>query len=81
MLGPVIRGWRAVDARMSRTLVETLHIIIGLVVAALLTWAIAWAYPLGADVAWACGIAAMGGTVVMGVGPLRRARLADRTRA
>ncbi|MCP3734881.1 hypothetical protein M9979_08360 [Sphingomonas sp. RP10(2022)] len=64
-----------------RTAVETLHIVAGLVVAAAMTWAAAWAYPLGRDVIWWCGAGAMVATVLMGVGPLRRARAHDRQRA
>jgi Na+-driven multidrug efflux pump len=63
---------------VSRTLVEALHLLAGLLVAVGLTWACAWAYPLGADVIWWCGGAAMLATVLMGIGPLRRAWRADR---
>jgi hypothetical protein len=62
------------------TLVELLHMLAGLAAAAALTVAVAWAYPLGSDVIWACGAAAMVATVVMGLGPLRRAHAADRQR-
>ena len=60
------------------TLVELLHIVAGLAAAAALTGAVAWAYPLGAEVIWWCGAAAMMATMVMGLGPLRRAHAADR---
>ena len=62
------------------TLVELLHVVAGLMAAAALTAAAAWAYPLGAEVIWWCGAAAMVATVGMGLGPLRRAFLADRRR-
>ncbi|WP_374943352.1 hypothetical protein [Sphingomonas sp.] len=65
---------------MTRTLVELLHILAGLAAAAALTSAVAWSYPLGATTAWWCGGAAMVATVVMGVGPLRRAWMQDRPR-
>nr|WP_163960208.1 hypothetical protein [Sphingomonas insulae] len=57
-----------------------LHIAAGLVAATAMTWAAAWAYPLGYEVIWWCGAAAMVATVLMGVGPLRRARAIDRRR-
>jgi hypothetical protein len=63
-----------------RTAVETLHILAGLAAAAALTEAVAWSYPLGAATARWCGGAAMVATVLMGVGPLRRAWAADRRR-
>ena len=66
---------------MRGTLIELLHILGGLAAAAALTKAIAWSYPLGAEVAWWCGGAAMVATVLMGLGPLRRAWAADKTRA
>ena len=66
---------------MRRTAVESLHILAGLTAAAALTKAIAWSYPLGADVAWWCGGAAMVATVLMGAGPLRRAWTADKARS
>jgi len=62
------------------TLVEVLHIAAGLAAAAALTYAAAWAYPLGREVIWWCGAGAMVATVVMGLGPLRRAHAADRGR-
>ena len=66
---------------MRRTAIELLHILAGLAAAAALTKAIAWSYPLGATTAWWCGGAAMVATVLMGVGPLRRAWAADKARA
>jgi uncharacterized membrane protein len=62
------------------TLIELLHVVAGLAVAAAMTAAAAWAYPLGAEVIWWCGAAAMAATVTMGLGPLRRALAADRRR-
>ena len=66
---------------MSRTVVESLYIVAGLAVAVAMTWAAAWAYPLGYETIWWCGAAAMVATVLMGIGPLRRARAIDRRRA
>jgi len=63
---------------LSRTAIELLSIAAGLIVAALMTWAAAWSYPLGREVIWWCGGCAMVATVLMGIGPLRRARAADR---
>lgn len=65
---------------MSRTTVELLHIVAGLAAALAMTWAAAWAYPLGFETIWWCGAAAMAATVLMGIGPLRRARAIDRTK-
>lgn len=62
------------------TLVELFHVAVGLAAAAALTAAVAWAYPLGRQVIWWCGAAAMLVTAVMGIGPLKRARQADRRR-
>ncbi len=70
---------------MTRTAIEILHILAGLAVAVAITWAAAWSYPLGQDVIWWCGAAAMVVTVIMGIGPLRQAHLrvrqADRSEA
>ena len=62
---------------LSGTTIEILHILGGLVAAVAMTWAAAWSYPLGQDVIWSCGAAAMVATVAMGVGPLLRARRLD----
>ena len=64
-----------------RTLVELLHILAGLAAGAALTKAFAWSYPLGAEIVWWCGGAAMVATVLMGVGPLRRAWAIDKARS
>ena len=64
-----------------RVAVEILHILIGLAAAIALTIAAAWAYPLGREAIWWCGRAAMVATVLMGIGPLRRAWRQDRGRA
>ena len=61
-----------------RTLTEGLHLAAGLIVAVAMTYAAAWAYPLGREVIWWCGAGAMAATVLMGIGPLRRARAFDR---
>jgi hypothetical protein len=66
---------------VTRTVVEALHIAAGLIAAVAMTWAAAWAYPLGRETIWWCGAAAMAATVLMGIGPLRRARAIDRRRA
>jgi hypothetical protein len=63
-----------------RTLIELLHLLVGLAVAAALAEGVAWSYPLGAEVAWWCGVGAMLATVLMSVGPLRRAWAADHGR-
>lgn len=61
-------------------LTELLHLAAGLMVALAMTAAAAWAYPLGHDVIWGCGVFAMAATALMGVGPLRRAGARDRAR-
>ena len=61
-----------------RTLIELFFITAGLVVAALMTWAAAWAYPLGREVIRWCGLLAMAATLAMGAGPLARAIRTDR---
>ncbi len=60
-----------------RTLVEALHVVAGLAAAVAITWAAAWSYPLGWDVIWWCGAGAMAATILMGIGPLRRALTED----
>lgn len=62
---------------VTRTRTELFFIALGLLVGYLLTRACAWAYPLGAEVVWWCGGAAMVATVLMGLPPLRRAWRAD----
>ncbi|HVF95405.1 MAG TPA: hypothetical protein VM900_13915 [Sphingomonas sp.] len=59
---------------------EIVYLVAGLVIAALLVWAASWAYPLGREVFWWCGAAAMATNVVFGVGRLRRARDRDQVR-
>ena len=43
-----------------------------------LTAAAAWSYPLGREVIWYCGAGAAAATMLMGIGPLRRAWRIDR---
>ena len=62
---------------LRRTLVEALHVVAGLAAAVAITWAAAWSYPLGWDVIWWCGAGAMAATILMGIGPLRRALAED----
>ena len=66
---------------ISRAALEVISIAAGLIAAVAMTWAAAWSYPLGREVIWWCGAAAMVATVLMGIGPLRRARAADRVSA
>ncbi|MBB3879583.1 hypothetical protein [Sphingomonas pseudosanguinis] len=61
-----------------RVRIELFYIVLGLVAAVIMTRAAAWAYPLARAEIWWCGAAAMVATVVMGIGPLHRARIADR---
>ncbi|WP_267397330.1 MULTISPECIES: hypothetical protein [unclassified Sphingomonas] len=64
-----------------RTLIELFFLVAGLAVAVAMTAAAAWAYPLGREVIWWCGGAAMVAALVMSIAPLRRARALDRGRA
>lgn len=63
-----------------RVLVEVLHILAGLVAAALIAAASAWGYPLARHDIWLVAYVAMAVIVVMGLGPLRRAYAIDRAR-
>jgi len=60
-----------------RTLIEGLHVVAGLIAAWAVTAASAWAYPLGWRVIWWCGAAGALATLLMGIGPLRRAWAID----
>jgi len=64
-----------------RTVVELIHIAVGLLAAAVIAGLAAWAYPLGREVIWWCGAAAQAVTLALGIGPLRRAWARDRGRA
>ena len=61
-----------------RTLIEIFFIVAGLVMAALLTHAAIWAYPLGREPILWSGIGGMVATVALGLAPLRRAIRHDR---
>ncbi len=63
---------------MRHTAIELFHIALGLAAAYALTSLCAWSYPLGREAIWWCGGAAMVATVLMGLGPLRRAWAKDR---
>ena len=54
---------------MKQTTIEILHIVAGLVAAVAMTWAAAWSYPLGWDVIWWCGAAAMVAAISTGWWP------------
>ncbi|MDQ2892930.1 MAG: hypothetical protein M3R64_07570 [Pseudomonadota bacterium] len=63
-----------------RVAIELLYIALGVVIAIALTAAAAWSYPLGRAVIWYCGAGAAAATMLMGIGPLRRAWRIDRVR-
>ena len=63
-----------------RVLLETVHIAIGLLAAALMAAAGAWAYPQARGDIWLVGYAAMVAVALMGIGPLRRAFRTDRAK-
>ena len=57
---------------------EGAHVALGLAVAAVVTFAAAWAYPVGAFVIHRVGASAMVVVVLINVGLLRRAWAKDR---
>ncbi|WP_213980570.1 hypothetical protein [Sphingomonas sp. dw_22] len=61
-----------------RVLIETIHIVIGLIAATLVAAAAAWSYPRATDDIWLVAYVAMAAVVLMGVGPLRKAYAADK---
>jgi len=61
-----------------RTLIELAFVAAGLGVALWLTVHCARSYPMGAQVIWWCGTAAMLSTLLLAIGPVRRALAADR---
>jgi hypothetical protein len=61
-----------------RVLIEVLHIVVGLFAAMLIAALAAWSYPLARQDIWWVAYAAMIAVVVMGLGPIRRAYVADR---
>ncbi|WP_230481418.1 hypothetical protein [Sphingomonas sp. Leaf21] len=61
-----------------RVRTELFYIALGLFAAFDLTWLAAWAYPLARTEIFWCGAGAMLATVAMGIGPVHRARIADR---
>ncbi|WP_431470969.1 hypothetical protein [Sphingosinithalassobacter sp. LHW66-3] len=62
----------------ARTLIEMLHIVVGLLAATLIATLSAWSYPPAREDIWLVTGAAMAAVVAMGVGPIRRAWLQDR---
>ncbi len=64
-----------------RVAIELLYIALGVAIAIALSAAAAWSYPLGRVVIWYCGAGAAAATMLMGIGPLRRAWRIDRARA
>lgn len=63
-----------------RTLVEILHIAIGLAATAFIVACSAWAYPLARWEIEVTGLACAIVVVLLGIGPVRRAWTADRRR-
>ena len=63
-----------------RVLVEALHIAAGIAVALLIGALSAWAYPLAAHDVWLVTGVAILCVIGMGVGPMRRAMAADRSK-
>ena len=62
-----------------RVLLEVIHIVVGLIAAAAMGAAAAWAYPRADDDIWIVAYAAMIAVVLMGIRPIRRAYAADRS--
>lgn len=63
-----------------RLLIEVLHIAIGLVAAVLIASLAAWSYPLARQDIWWVTYVAMVAVILMGIGPMRRAYLADKAK-
>ena len=63
-----------------RTLIELLHIVVGLMATGLIVAASSWAYPLARWEIEATGVACSIVVVLLGIGPVRRAWAADRGR-
>ena len=61
-------------------LIELAHLAAGLLVAALLTWCAAWAYPLGAWTIHRIGVIVMIVVILINLRPLRDAWASDRSR-
>jgi predicted membrane channel-forming protein YqfA (hemolysin III family) len=61
-----------------RVLIETLHIVVGLIAAVLVATAAAWSYPRATNDIWLVTYVAMAAVVLMGVGPLRKAYAIDK---
>lgn len=62
---------------MTRTLIELLHIAVGLVGTAFIAAAATWGVPVAEDSIWTVAYVAMAVVVFMGVKPLRLAWRAD----
>jgi hypothetical protein len=60
------------------TLIELAYAGAGLLVALVMTWAAAWAYPLAANVIWVVGAAAMVAVVAINWSAVREAIARDR---
>ena len=63
---------------MRHTLIELAYAGAGLLVALVMTWTAAWAYPLGADVIWVVGGVAMVAVVAINWPAVRDAIARDR---
>ncbi|HEX8415673.1 MAG TPA: hypothetical protein VF637_17605 [Sphingomicrobium sp.] len=63
---------------MRHTLIELAYAGAGLLVALVMTWAAAWAYPLAANVIWVVGAAAMVAVVAINWSAVREAIARDR---
>jgi len=61
-----------------RVLIEVVHIVIGLIAAALIAVAAAWSYPRATGDIWLVAYACMIAVVLMGVGPVRKAFARDK---
>ncbi|GAA0726733.1 hypothetical protein [Sphingomonas japonica] len=58
---------------IARVLIQILHTLAGLLAAAMITGAAAWAYPQGQREIWWVGYAAMVAIVLLSIPPVRRA--------
>lgn len=63
-----------------RVLIEVAFLMSGLIAAYVIAWLAAWSYPRATDDIWLVAYVAMAAVVLMGIGPMRNALAADRTK-
>ncbi len=63
---------------MRRTIIELLHVLLGVAGTVAIAWLCAWAVPLVSDYIWLVSCVVLAIVIYMGVRPLRLAWRADR---